>query len=122
MNQRAKKVAGLAFAIWILISLVVGIVSVIVLMVSENKTWTSVAEPYFSNNAEISEEIGEILNFKYLDMKSVSEEDGRPVCFKVLTQKGEFYITLWMEQISIEPDEFIVSKHLIETTKPDFVS
>jgi len=109
-NKKIKKL----LIIDTIVCICIGILGYISITHYLSSSWKDVAMPYLSENEEIISEIGITKKLKYKGMKENAEEDGRPVYFEVTTDRGEFFVILWMDAIQTNPNKFIVTKHIVK--------
>lgn len=119
MSQKTKKIIIISAIAYFVIVLIVSAVAPTILINKVNKYFENEARPYFAENDELQEEIGAILQYKCLGARSEGEKDGLPVCFEVKTEKGDFYVLLWFDTVSYDPDVHEVVKHRVVTSIPD---
>ena len=108
----------------ILVDLIVcicaGIFGILFFKLYLSTSWKNDAMPYLSKNEELICEIGIVEKVKYRGMHKCAEADGRPVYFEVTTERGEFFVILWMDTLENNSNEFFVTKHLV-TTEDDIL-
>lgn len=119
MEKQTKRVFIAFIIVFFILSIFVGVLSYVIIDVTTKESWVSYATPYFETNIELKEELGKIQKFECLGRKSEGEADGLPVCFEVKAEKGIFYVLLWFDIVSYDPDEYEIVKHLVTTTIPD---
>ena len=120
MNKNKKIIIiVIAIGIFYVTAAIFGLTVQKVMLDKSNKYFEEIAEPYFSENAELEEEVGKIKSFECYGRAPKAEQDGLPVCYMVHGEKGDYYVVLWIETVNYETDQREVTKHLVTTTLPD---